>query len=112
MVRQIMDVAPYLRSDRVYLPLRFVASALGVSETNIKWNELNQSVEIKKENNVISMTVGSNIMYINNAPILMDVAPEFVEPGRIMIPLRWAAQGLGVNVYWDSTSQQVALGNF
>lgn len=106
-----MDVAPYIKDDRVYLPLRYLAQAAGITESNIIWNQDQQGIEIKKEERAIKLKIGSNIMYINNAPTLMDVAPEIAAPGRTMLPISWVAQALGFEVYWDSGTQKAYFYN-
>jgi len=108
-VEQTMDVAPYLKNDRTYLPLRFVAKAVGVPDSNIIWNGSEQSVVLIKEGSVVKLTIGSNIMTINGTPITMDVAPEIVDPGRTMLPIRWVGQALGCTINWDNATQTVTV---
>jgi hypothetical protein len=103
------DVAPYLKNDRTYLPVRYVATALGVADANIMWNEAEQSVVIIKGDRVVKLVIGSSTMMINGVPFTMDVAPEIVDPGRTMLPLRWVAQALGADVQWDAATQTVTI---
>ncbi|TEB17725.1 hypothetical protein Psfp_00217 [Pelotomaculum sp. FP] len=104
-----MDVAPYLKNDRTFLPVRYVANALGVADANIMWNQDEQSVVIIKGDRVIKLVMNSNIMLINGVPFTMDVAPELVDPGRTMLPLRAVAQALGADVQWDAATQTVTV---
>ncbi|OPZ75565.1 MAG: hypothetical protein BWY80_00096 [Firmicutes bacterium ADurb.Bin456] len=108
-VQMTADVAPYLKNDRTYLPVRYVATALGVADANIMWNEAEQSVVIIKGDRVIKLVIGSTNMMINGVPFGMDVAPEIVDPGRTMLPLRWVAQALGADVQWDAATQTVTI---
>ncbi|MEW5898835.1 MAG: copper amine oxidase N-terminal domain-containing protein [Bacillota bacterium] len=48
-------------------------------------------------------------MLINGIAVSMDVAAEFVDPGRTMLPFRWAAQALGARVTWDEATQTVTM---
>jgi hypothetical protein len=48
-------------------------------------------------------------MYINGVAFTMDVAPELVDPGRSMLPLRAVAQVLGSDVQWDEATQTVTV---
>lgn len=105
-VAQTMDVAPYAKSGRTYLPMRFVAKALGIADTGILWK--NGTATFISADRVVSVTVGSNIMSINGAPVAMDVAPEIVS-GRVMIPIRWIATAFGVDVAWDAETQTVTV---
>lgn len=107
-----MDVAPYFKNDRAYLPVRFAARAGGVSDGGIIWNQAGQSVIIKKGAREIKLTIGSQIMYVDNNPVTMDAAPEVIEPGRTMLPLRWVAEALGADVHWVPESQSIVIASF
>jgi hypothetical protein len=104
-----MDVAPYLQNDRTYLPVRFAANVCGVSDDNIMWNPSDYSVVMIKGDRIVKLVIGSNTMLINGVPFNMDVAPEIVDPGRTMLPLRWVAQALGCSVDWDPVNYTVTL---
>lgn len=104
-----MDVAPYIKNDRTYMPLRFVANAAGVPDANIMWNAADQSVVLIKGDRVVKLVIGSNTMLINGVEFTMDVAPELVDPGRTMLPVRWVAQALGCTVEWDEVTQTVTV---
>lgn len=108
-VEQTMDVAPYISNDRTFLPIRFAAYAAGVTDANIMWNQDEQSVIMVKGERVIKMTIGDTTMYINGVAFAMDVAPELVDPGRTMLPVRYVAQALGCEVIWDEATQTVTI---
>lgn len=104
-----MDVAPYIKGDRTYMPVRFVAQALGVAESNIIWNQDEQTVVLIKGDRIVKLAIGSTTMYMNGVAFTMDVAPEIVDPGRTMLPVRWVAQALGADVQWDEATQTVTV---
>ena len=109
-VEQTMDIAPYIKDDRTFIPLRFVARATGVSDENILFNQEYQTVTLIKGDRVVVTTIGSNILQVNGAAITMDTAPELVDPpGRTMFPIRWVATALGCNVDWDPDTQEVRI---
>ena len=105
-VAQTMDVAPYAKNGRTYLPMRYVAKALGIPDSGILWN--NGTATFVSADRVVSVTVGSNTMYINGAPVPIDVAPEIVN-GRTMLPIRWVAAAFGIDVAWDAETQTVTV---
>jgi hypothetical protein len=107
-VEKTMDVAPYIKDGRTYLPVRFVADALGVTEDNIIWDPVNATVTIFKGDRIAQMTIGSNILLVNGVQLTMDAAPEIVS-GRTMLPVRWMAQALGATIEWDPETQQVTV---
>lgn len=106
---QTMDVAPYIKNDRTYMPVRYAALACGVDENNIIWDGVNRTVTLIRGDRVVQMTIGSKVMLINGASITMDVAPEIAAPGRTMLPFRFVAQALGATVTWDGTTQTVYM---
>ena len=103
------DVAPFLSGDRTFLSIRFLANALGVADANISWNPLDSSVLIIKGERVVKMTVGSTVMLVNGVPVNMDVAPQNVAPGRVMLPFRYACEALGASCTWDAATQCVTV---
>ena len=107
-VDKTMDIAPYIKNGRTYLPIRFTADALGVVEDNILWDGVTGSVTIFKGTLVAQMTVNSTVLVVNGVQINMDVVPENVN-GRVMLPVRWASQALGAAIEWDAESQTVVV---
>ena len=105
-----MDVAPYIKSDRTFLPVRYVAYAVGVSEENILWDAVNRTVTIFKGDRIVQLTIDSNVMVVNGVNVNMDVAPE-ISNGRTMMPIRWVAQALGATITWDPVARTVTVEN-
>lgn len=62
-----LDVAPFVEAatGRTYLPVRYVANAVGVSGQNILWDQATQTATIIKGDRVAQLTVGSNILKLN-----------------------------------------------
>ncbi|MDF9409541.1 copper amine oxidase N-terminal domain-containing protein [Pelotomaculum isophthalicicum JI] len=104
-----MDVAPYVKDGRTYTPVRYLAYALGVPESGVQWDEATQTVTIVKGDTVLKMSIGNTTMTKNGEIIVMDVAPELVDPGRTMLPARWVSEALGATVTWDEVTQQVVI---
>lgn len=104
-----MDVTPYVKDDRTYTPVRYLAYALGVTESGIQWDEVAQTVTIIKDDTTLKLTIGSTTITKNSETIIMDVAPELVDPGRTMLPARWVSEALGATVTWDEKTQQVTI---
>jgi hypothetical protein len=107
-VEQTMDVAPYIKGDRTYMPIRYVAYALGIDDNNIVWDQANQTVTLMKGDKVVQMKIGSTALLINGASITMDVAPE-ISNDRTMLPIRFVAQAFGAPVAWDEATQTVTV---
>ncbi|MGQ9826151.1 MAG: stalk domain-containing protein, partial [Desulfotomaculales bacterium] len=105
-VDQTMDVAPYIKDGRTFVPVRYAAQAVGVTPENILYAD--GKVTLVKGDKVVQLTIGSNVMLINGIAINMDVAAE-LKDGRTMLPFRWVAQALGAKVNWDEATQTVTM---
>jgi len=107
-VEKEMDVAPYIKDGRTFLPVRYVAEALGVSSENILWDAANKTVTLLKGDKVVQLKIGSKSMLVNGVSINMDVAAEITKD-RTMLPFRYIAQALGATVTWDEATKTVTL---
>jgi hypothetical protein len=103
-----IDVTPFIKDSRAFLPLRYIANALGVSDSNIIYDPTTQKVTIIKGSETVQLTIGSTAMLINGALITMDTAPE-ISDGRTCLPVAWVAQALSANIAWDATAQTVTI---
>ena len=103
------DVAPVILNDRTYVPVRYLALALGMSETGILWSPSDQTVTLNNNNITVKLAVGSNLMYVNKlARPPMDVTP-MIKDGRTYLPARYVAEAFGCQVAWDGTTQTVII---
>ena len=105
-VEATMDVVPYVKDGRTYLPVRYVGYALGVAAENILWD--GKTATLIKGDKVVQVTAGSKVMVVNGASINLDAAPE-LKDGRTMLPFRWIAWAFGASVNWDGASQTVTM---
>ena len=101
-----MDIAPYVKSGRTYLPVRYVAEALGAT---VFWNNKTKTATVAGANGtVLTLTIGSRIMRNSNSNVQMDAAPE-IRAGRTMLPIRWVAEALGATVDWNQEAKLVTI---
>lgn len=108
-VEYTMDVAPYVDSGRTFVPIRYLANALGVNPENIYFNNDTQSAVLLKGGIAVEFTIGSNIMKLGSVSIPMDVAAQVVD-GRIMLPARYVANAFGYyNIGYDEATQTVTI---
>lgn len=105
---QTMDVAPYIKNDRTYVPVRYLAYSLGVAENGVKWDGTARKVGITKDDTNITLIIGSPVMLVNQKPVRMDVSPEITND-RTFLPARWVAEALGAEVEWDDASKQAII---
>jgi len=105
---QTMDVAPYVKNDRTYVPVRYLAYSLGVEENGVTWDGQTRKVGITKDDTEIALIIGSPVMLVNQKPVRMDVSPEITND-RTFLPARWVAEALGAEVEWDDTNKQAII---
>ncbi|MEQ8201112.1 MAG: copper amine oxidase N-terminal domain-containing protein [Syntrophomonadaceae bacterium] len=105
---QWMDVAPYIRNGRTYMPIRYVAYAMGLTDADIVWDEATRTVILTKEQTRVTLIIGSRNIYINGSPMLMDVPPEITN-SRTCLPIAWVARAFGYNAVWDAWARTVTI---
>ncbi|MZP29527.1 hypothetical protein GTO91_07380 [Heliobacterium undosum] len=108
-VEKTMDQAPFIKEGRTFVPVRYVAEALGIDAANIIWDGEKETATLIKGDKVLQVAIGSKTLVVNGAGITMDVAPELSESGRVMLPVRWIAERFGATPTWDEATQTVGL---
>jgi hypothetical protein len=103
-----MDVAPFIMSGRTFVPVRYLAYGLGLTDSNISWNPVTQTVMLIKGSTTVTLTIGSTVDTVNGIAQNMDVAP-MIANDRVMLPARWVAQAFGYDVGWWPETQQVSI---
>lgn len=103
-----MDVAPFVEGGRTYLPLRYVAEAVGVKAQDVLYDNATATVTILKGDRIASTKLGSKTLSVNGQIIPMDVPVKTVN-GRTVLPVRYVAQALGRDVEWDQTTQTATV---
>lgn len=104
----LMDAVPYIEHGRTYIPVRFLAYGLGIYDSDIKWDNKTREVTLSKDGAVVKLNLDSQLLYINNTPLKMDVLPQLVD-GRVMLPARWVAEAFGATVSWNEQEQVVSI---
>jgi hypothetical protein len=107
-IEKTMDVAPYAKNNRTYMPIRYVAYALGIDDSNIIWDQTNQTVTLMKGDKVVQLKLNSNVILINGASVAMDVVVE-ASNNRTFLPAAWVAQAFGATATWDSVANTVTI---
>lgn len=105
------DTAPIIKNNRTMLPARFVAEGLG---SRVTWNAEERTVYISGVNIKtmvpleIKLTVGSKYALVNGKACELDY-PVIIENDRTYTPLRFIAEMLGAEVYWDDATRVVRI---
>lgn len=100
-------VPPILEKGRVLVPLRTVAEALGVQ---VSWDADKNAALMQRGDDRISVRLGATAALVNEQERVLDTPPILYD-GKLMVPLRFAAESLGASVIWDSQEKNVLIGN-
>lgn len=108
-----MDVAPYIKDGRSYVPVRYSAYALGMPDAGIRWDGATRTVSVRKGDIALRLKLGSFLLErrVSGKPpvsLVMDVAPE-VRFDRVFLPARYVAAGLGYSTAWEPATREVTL---
>lgn len=87
-----LDQAPFIRDHRTFVPLRALAEAFGAS---VVYNDADQTITIQQGDRQLRMTIGKKEYQVGGKTQTVDVAPYLTAGGRTMVPVRFAAEGLG-----------------
>jgi len=104
-----MDAAPFIENGRSFVPARYLALALGVPEDKIIWSSSSSTLTLVRDDVTVSLAAGGNIIYIDDLPLTMDVAPV-LRNDRTYLPARYIAEAFGYSVGWDGAVKAVLIG--
>lgn len=113
-----MDVPPVIRNDRTLVPIRAISEAVGCQ---VDWFAEDQRIVVYSPaggDPLLVMTLNNYVVTVNSYNgntgtvgghnVTLDVAPTLVN-GRTMVPLRFVAETIGFDVFWDESSSSVYL---
>ncbi len=106
-VAKVMDVAPYIKNDRTYVPMRYLGEILGAE---VVWDDAARTVTLTRGDTTVVFTIGSTTYTVNGEAKTADVAPEITN-SRTMLPARYVAEAFGAIVGWDAATQTVLIQN-
>jgi hypothetical protein len=99
------DAQPCIMNDRILIPFRTLFEKLGAY---VSWDQGQQKVNASLDNNSIELVVGKKQALYNNQQVSLDVAPIIIND-RVLIPLRFASESLGLKVDWQAASYTVVI---
>lgn len=93
------DATPFIdKEDRTQIPVRAISEMLNCK---VDWNQEKQIVSITdKTGKLIQMTIGNKNLTVGDTVVEMDSA-ALIKDDRTYIPLRFIAEALGLNVFWE-----------
>ncbi|HBK54378.1 MAG TPA: hypothetical protein DDZ44_10615 [Syntrophomonas wolfei] len=103
-----MNAIPFLQNGRSFVPVRYLALALGVPENAIIWDDSTQSVKLLRNEVTVEVSTKNNRIIINGKTAEMDITPLNKE-GHIYLPARFIAEAFGFRVDWNQARQTIQM---
>jgi hypothetical protein len=100
-----MDATPFISAGRVFVPVRYLADALGAQTA---WDSAANKATISKGGTTAELIIGNDTITVNSRSTQMDAAPV-ISGGRAYLPARYVAQCLGFTVLWDASTRSVTV---
>jgi hypothetical protein len=98
------DVPPVATSgNRVYVPVRTMADALG-AQTSVEGH----NIDVTRNGQTLRLRVGDVHATVNGMPLTLEHAPFRVR-GRVMVGLRSLARAFSVHASYDARSARIAV---
>ena len=99
------DQYPIILNGTTLIPIRAVSEKLGASVT---WDGDNQRAVINKAGTIIELYINNTTAYINGAPYTIEVPAQMMND-RTLVPLRFVAESLALDVNWNGDTRTVEI---
>lgn len=96
---------PRIYQSSTLVPVRVVAEGLGY---DVGWDQAVKRVDIQDDSNLISLTVNNQIANVNGNEVQLDTT-AMIFNGVTLVPIRFVAENLGLQVYYDNLTKAVHL---
>lgn len=105
-----LDVPAYISAQGyTMLPVRAVATALGINNNNVLWNQASRTVTILYGQRIITMVAGQKVVTVNGNTIPASATVQ-IKDGRTFLPMRDLATALGVtDITWDEATKTATM---
>jgi len=98
-------LAALVQGETILIPLRSMFEAMGA---RVDYDPDSHAVVVSRGDRVISVTAGRPTVVIDGESRPLDVPPEVVG-GRLLVPVRVLAEGLGAYVQWQPSLHVVTI---
>ncbi|OEH86016.1 hypothetical protein BHU72_14785 [Desulfuribacillus stibiiarsenatis] len=103
------DAAPFIKDNRMFLPVRYVAYSVGLGDNSIHWDQETKTAFLMGDS-IVAIPVGRDYIVKGTQVIKID-SPAVITFGRTMLPIRAVSEAFGVKVEWDSARKQAIVFN-
>ena len=102
---EYLEIIPVVVDGRSLLPARYITDILG---GEVNWDADLRRVTLNIDSILIILHIDSDIAIVNDREIALDV-PATIFADRTYIPLRFVAENLGVDVYFDDFTRTIVM---
>ena len=99
------DQYPVIENGTTLVPIRAVSEML---DADVRWDGEKGIAHINKSGKKIELYTGTTDAYIDGEPYELEVSANVVN-GRTLVPLRFVAEALDMNVNWVGEMRMVEL---
>lgn len=101
------DVSPYIvpKANLTVVPLRVIGEGLGAG---VDWSSAEKTVTIGWPEKTIVMTLGKSYATVNGGSVSLGTPVAMIK-NRVMVPLRFVGEQLGLRVDWNPASRKITL---
>ncbi len=96
---------PVIINGRTLVPIRAIIEAMGGT---VGWNAETAEVTLNFKNDVIRLTIGLDIAYLNDEASTLDATPVVMNE-RTMLPIRYIAESFKFDVQWDEVQRIITI---
>jgi hypothetical protein len=104
-----IDAAPDIFNSRTFIPIRIIIDTFGGT---VAWDASEQKVTIVRNGTTMNLWIGKSAAEINGKSANIDsnanVVP-IIRSGRTLLPLRFVAESLALDVQWDAATQTITI---
>lgn len=104
-VEIVSDVPPIVRNSTTLVPVRVVTENLGY---DVQYSKENKQVTVENGDRKLIMVLDQMTAYINGEETQMTMPPT-VQSERVLVPIRFMSNFLGIDISWDQQSKTVLL---
>ena len=99
--------SPVIVDERTLVPVRAVFEFIGFG---VAWDEHTRTVTLARDNDIVNISIGSNVFITNNRPYALDVPAQIIG-GSTMLPIRAVLESVGYYVGWEASTNTVLISN-
>ncbi|MGG4045640.1 family 10 glycosylhydrolase [Paenibacillus favisporus] len=103
----VSDIPPYImpKVNVTMVPIRVISEGLGAA---VAWKQSAKTADISGGGHTITLTSGKKTALVDGASVALDASVQ-LRGGRVLVPLRFVGEQLGLQVDWDQVARTITL---